>query len=58
MTDEKKVIKRRPKHKFNPKNKEQASYKKKKFKKKAPERDLQESLKELRDYFNNNFHTK
>jgi len=56
MTEEKKVIRRRPKHKFNPKNKEKASYKKKKWKKKAPKKNLNESLKELQDHFNKNYH--
>jgi len=51
MKDEK-IIKRRRKYKFNPKNREFSSRKKK------PKKDLKDSLEKLRDYFNDNYHSK
>ena len=52
MTREEKVIKRRRKPRFNPKNKENGSNKRKK----KPEKDLQESLEELKAYINSRYH--
>jgi hypothetical protein len=56
MTEEKKVIKRRPRRRFKPKNKEQASHKKKHWKKKRPQKNLSQRLRDLQNHFNKNYH--
>ena len=56
MTEDKKVIRRRPKRKFDPKKKEQASRKHKNWKKKKPQKNLEQSLRDLQDHFNKNYH--
>ena len=59
MTDERKTSNRnRNRKKFNPKNKEHASRKpKKRWKKKKQHKPMKQRLKELQDYYNDNFHT-
>ena len=56
MTEDKKVTKRRPRRRFKPKNKEQASYKKKHWKKRRPKKNLNQRLKDLKDHFDKNYH--
>lgn len=59
MTEEKKAkVRRKPRPKYNPNNKEKASVNNKKWKKrhKKSKKDFNESLQELQAYINGNFH--
>ena len=62
MTEDKKVkVRRKPRPKYNPDNKEQASHnnKKRRWKKhhKKPKKDLGQSLMDLKAHFNNKYHS-
>ena len=62
MTEDKQVkVRRKPRPKYNPNNKEQASNKpnKKRWKKwhKKPKKDLGKSLLELQEHFNGKYHS-
>jgi hypothetical protein len=61
MTEDTQVkTRRKPRPKYNPDNKEQASYKpkKKRWKKhhKKPKKDLGKSLLDLQEHFNDKYH--
>ena len=52
-------VRRKPRPKYDPRNKEQASNKKRRWKKhyKKPKKDLGQSLKELQEYFHRNYNS-
>ena len=56
---ENKNIRRRPRPQHNPKNKEQASNNKRRWKKhhRKPKKNLDESLQELQAFINGKYHT-